>query len=103
MNSISRIVFQILIVSLTFTFLSFAQNFKVIESTSDHITIEFNFNGYYFVYDTLVDGRKYNVIKGDENYHQDFYKKSPIRYNYYRLSCGRDRRLKEIWGDKATH
>ena len=42
-------------------------------------------------------------IKGDESYHQDFYKKSSIRYNYYRFSCGRDRRLKEIWGDKTTH
>ena len=54
MHSISRFVFQILIVVLTFTFLSFAQNFKVIESTSDHITVEFNFNKYYSVYDTLV-------------------------------------------------
>jgi len=39
-------------------------------------------------------------IKGDESYHQDFYKKSPIRYKFYRFNCGRDRRLKEIWGDK---
>lgn len=42
-------------------------------------------------------------IKGNEAYHQDFYKNNPVRYNYYRWSCGRDRRLKEIWGDKATH
>lgn len=41
-------------------------------------------------------------IKGDESFHQDFYKKSPIRYNAYRFSCGRDRRLKAIWGDEAT-
>ena len=41
-------------------------------------------------------------IKGSEEYHQDFYKKSPIRYNYYRYGCGRDRRLKDIWGDLAT-
>jgi len=41
-------------------------------------------------------------IKGDESFHQDFYKKSPIRYNAYRFSCGRDRRLKEIWGKDAT-
>jgi len=39
-------------------------------------------------------------IKGEESYHQDFYKKSPIRYKFYRFNCGRDRRLKEIWGDK---
>lgn len=35
-----------------------------------------------------------------EDYHQDYYKKNPVRYNYYRLSCGRDARLKSIWGGK---
>ena len=38
-----------------------------------------------------------------EEYHQDYYKKNPVRYNYYRLSCGRDARLKELWGDLAAH
>jgi peptide-methionine (S)-S-oxide reductase len=33
-----------------------------------------------------------------EEYHQDYYKKNPIRYNYYRSACGRDGRLKELWG-----
>ncbi|ART81365.1 peptide-methionine (S)-S-oxide reductase [Oceanisphaera profunda] len=42
-------------------------------------------------------------IKGDEIYHQDFYKKSPLRYKVYRWNCGRDARLKEVWGDKVTH
>ncbi len=42
-------------------------------------------------------------IKGDEEYHQDYYKKSPLRYKYYRWGCGRDQRLSEIWGDKVTH
>ena len=42
-------------------------------------------------------------IKGEESYHQDFYKKSPVRYKYYRWNCGRDQRLKEIWGDKSVH
>ncbi len=32
-----------------------------------------------------------------EDYHQDYYKKNPLRYKYYRYSCGRDKRLKEIW------
>lgn len=32
-----------------------------------------------------------------EEYHQDYYKKNPVRYNYYRWGCGRDRRLKELW------
>ena len=37
-----------------------------------------------------------------EDYHQDYYKKNPVRYNYYRTSCGRDARLKELWG-KSGH
>jgi peptide-methionine (S)-S-oxide reductase len=32
-----------------------------------------------------------------EEYHQDYYKKNPLRYKYYRSSCGRDDRLKELW------
>ena len=34
-----------------------------------------------------------------EDYHQDYYKKNPRRYKYYRSSCGRDRRVKELWGE----
>ena len=37
-----------------------------------------------------------------EEYHQDYYKKNPIRYAYYRAACGRDHRVEEVWG-KATH
>jgi peptide-methionine (S)-S-oxide reductase len=37
-----------------------------------------------------------------EEYHQDFWKKDPERYHSYRLGCGRDRRLAELWGDKAA-
>ena len=33
-----------------------------------------------------------------EDYHQDYYKKNPIRYKVYRYGCGRDQRLREIWG-----
>ena len=36
-----------------------------------------------------------------EDYHQDYYKKNPIRYKYYRASCGRDARVKEVWGASA--
>ncbi|MEM9703638.1 MAG: peptide-methionine (S)-S-oxide reductase MsrA [Planctomycetota bacterium] len=36
-----------------------------------------------------------------EDYHQNFYVKSPVRYNSYRAACGRDPRLKELWGDEA--
>lgn len=35
-----------------------------------------------------------------EDYHQNYYKKNPLRYAYYRNGCGRDRRLEEVWGKK---
>ena len=35
-----------------------------------------------------------------EDYHQDYYKKNPLRYKFYRYSCGRDQRLEELWGKK---
>lgn len=38
-----------------------------------------------------------NAFWPAEDYHQDYYKKNPIRYKYYRNGCGRDARLKEIW------
>jgi len=38
-----------------------------------------------------------------EDYHQHYYKKNPIRYKYYRNGCGRDQRLKELWGSAAGH
>ena len=37
-----------------------------------------------------------------EEYHQDYYKKNPVRYKYYRASCGRDARVKELWGKDAS-
>ena len=33
-----------------------------------------------------------------EDYHQDYYKKNPVRYKYYRGSCGRDARIQGLWG-----
>ena len=38
-----------------------------------------------------------------EEYHQDYYKKNPVRYRIYRFNCGRDERLKEIWGVAPAH
>ena len=39
-----------------------------------------------------------------EDYHQDYYKKNPVRYKFYRYNCGRDQRLEELWGkpDKSS-
>jgi len=38
-----------------------------------------------------------------EDYHQDYYRKNPIRYRFYRTGCGRDRRLEELWGPAEAH
>ncbi|MEX0914327.1 MAG: peptide-methionine (S)-S-oxide reductase, partial [Wenzhouxiangellaceae bacterium] len=35
-----------------------------------------------------------------EKYHQDYYRKNPTRYKYYRWRCGRDQRLEELWGER---
>jgi peptide-methionine (S)-S-oxide reductase len=35
-----------------------------------------------------------------EEYHQDYYKKNPIRFKFYKYQCGRDRRLEELWGSR---
>ncbi len=45
----------------------------------------------------LAAGRFYAA----EDYHQDYYKNNPVRYRYYRFSCGRNRRVKELWGEHA--
>jgi len=37
-----------------------------------------------------------------EDYHQDYYRKNPLRYQYYRAACGRDARLKDLWGAQAV-
>lgn len=36
-----------------------------------------------------------------EDYHQDYYAKNPTRYNFYRRACGRDGRVKQLWGEEA--
>ena len=51
----------------------------------------------------ILDAGIFHPIKGDESYHQDYYKKSPLRYRFYRFTCGRDPRLEEIWGERAAH
>jgi peptide-methionine (S)-S-oxide reductase len=38
-----------------------------------------------------------------EGYHQDYYKKNPVRYKYYRWRCGREARLAQVWGKSAGH
>jgi len=38
-----------------------------------------------------------------EEYHQNYYQKNPVRYKYYRYSCGRDNRLDDLWGKKRLY
>ncbi len=42
-----------------------------------------------------------NAFYRAEEYHQHYYRKNPVRYNLYRVDCGRDRRLAELWGSTA--
>ena len=60
--------------------------------------------------DALLSSGKVKVIHTEivaattfypaEEYHQDYYKKNPIRYAYYRKGCGRDARVQQLWGSK---
>ncbi len=45
--------------------------------------------------------RRAGPFTNAEDYHQDYYKKSPVQYKFYRYRCGRDARVRAIWGDEA--
>ncbi len=36
-----------------------------------------------------------------EAYHQDYYRKNPLRYRFYRWNCGRNQRVEDVWGERA--
>lgn len=48
----------------------------------------------------ILNASIFYPIKGKESHHQNYYKNNPVRYKFYRWNCGRDQRLKEIWGYK---
>lgn len=51
----------------------------------------------------IINSSTFYPIRGNESYHQDYYKTNPVRYKFYRWNCGRDQRLQQIWGDKSAH
>jgi len=52
--------------------------------------------------DIVTEVEELGVFYEAEEYHQDYYKKNPIRYRFYRSSCGRDKAIDKLWG-KAAH
>jgi len=49
----------------------------------------------------ILDTSTFYPIKGEESYHQDYYKHNAFQYNLYRWRCGRDSRLIDIWGSSG--
>lgn len=47
----------------------------------------------------ITEIRQFEAFYAAEDYHQDYYKNNPVRYNYYRFHSGRDDYLEKIWGD----
>jgi peptide-methionine (S)-S-oxide reductase len=83
---------------LTAIFVSNETERKVAEETKRKVAEQFPGKK---VVTQILNASTFYPIESDEIHHQDYYKKSPIRYKIYRWNCGRDQRLKEIWGDRA--
>ncbi len=76
-----------------------AQERKLAEASKEKVIAKFSGQR---VVMPILDKTTFYPIKGDEAYHQNYYKTNAARYNFYRWSCGRDKRLKQVWGDLAT-
>ncbi|GEB73056.1 peptide-methionine (S)-S-oxide reductase [Pseudoalteromonas carrageenovora] len=85
---------------LSAIFVANEQERKIAEQTKQAVVDEFPNQT---VVTPILSTSTFYPIKGKESFHQDYYKNNPIRYNTYRWRCGRDSRLEDIWGDRATH
>jgi len=85
---------------LSAIFVANEQERELAEKTKNAVIAEFSDKT---VVTPILNASTFYPIKGEESYHQDYYKNNPIRYNAYRWRCGRDSRLQDIWGDRATH
>ena len=85
---------------LSAIFVSNESEKKIAEESKRNVEKQFPANK---IITPILNASTFYPIKGNESYHQDYYKNNPVRYKYYRWNCGRDKRLKEIWGSKATH
>ena len=85
---------------LSAIFVSNADEKQLAEQSRQKVVKEFSSMS---VVTPILDASVFYPIQGNEAYHQDYYKTNAIRYKLYRWNCGRDKRLKEIWGDRVTH
>lgn len=85
---------------LSAIFVASPEQRQIAEASKKEITLMFPEQQ---VVTPILDRSTFYPIAGDESYHQNYYQNNPVRYNFYRWNCGRDQRLKEIWGDKARH
>jgi peptide-methionine (S)-S-oxide reductase len=84
---------------LSAIFISSAQERALAEESRQRVSAKFPDQK---VVTPVLEASTFYPIRGAESHHQDFYKKSPVRYNTYRWGCGRDKRLREIWGAPAA-
>ena len=80
----------------TAIFVHDAEQKRLAEASKQAIGVKFHRD---VVTDILPAAKFYRA----EEYHQDYYKKNPLRYKFYRFNCGRDQRLKEVWGVAPAH
>lgn len=84
---------------LSAIFVANASERAIAESTRQAVVKEFPNQT---VVTPILPQSRFYPIKENEAGHQNYYKTNPVRYKFYRYSCGRDKRLKQIWGERVT-